>query len=148
YTAPALAGWPNLYGYDKAGDTEASVLAKLKSAKTLSHRLGVSYKELAELVKTSFVNPKLNTLVMLRKLGVEVSDVFRYKKHAAYLPVTQEQKDEAPHENAEFEKRLQKATEKFNPTLPDFDAKQWLNDTWDQHQFEKVLVLRDPNAGS
>src|SRR5439155_20663137 len=90
----------------------------------------------------------LNTLVTLRKLGVEVSDVFRYKKHAAYLPVTQEQKDEAPHENAEFEKRLQKTTEKFKPTLPDFDAKQWLNDTWDQHQFEKVLVLRDPNAGS
>jgi peptidoglycan hydrolase-like protein with peptidoglycan-binding domain len=145
YITSTMADLPNLYGYD--GDTEASVRAKLKSAKTLSRRLGVSYKELVELVKTAFVNPKLHELVTLRKLGAEVSDVFRFKKHAAYLPVTQEQKDEAPYEDAEFETRLQKATEKFKPTLPNFDAKQWLDDTWDQHQFEKVLVLRDPNAG-
>jgi peptidoglycan hydrolase-like protein with peptidoglycan-binding domain len=145
YITSTMADLPKLYGYD--GDTEASVRAKLKSAKTLSRRLGVSYKELVELVQTAFVNPKLHELVTLRKLGVEVSDVFRSKKHAAYLPVTQEQKDEAPYEDAEFETRLQKATEKFKLTSPDFDAKQWLDDTWDQHQFEKVLVLRDPNAG-
>ena len=137
YTAPALADWPKLYGYDKAGDTESSALATLKSAKTLSHRLGVSYKDLTELVKTGFVNPKLNTLVTLRKLGVEVGDVFRFKKHAGYAPFT-------PEEEAAFEKRLQQLTEKFKTN---FDAKQWLNDAWDQHKFEKVLLLRDPDAG-
>src|SRR6266508_2655358 len=26
-------------------------------------------------------------------------------------------------------------------------AKQWLDEAWDQHKFEKILVLRDPNAG-
>lgn len=137
YAAPTMADWPELYGYDKPGDTEATALAELKSAKTLSHRLGVTYKEITELVKTGFVNPKLNTLVTLRKLDVEVGDVFRYKKHAGSAAFTSE-------EEGEFEKRLTQLTEKFKP---DFDAKHWLNDSWDEHQFEKVLVLRDPDAG-
>lgn len=147
YTAPAWADWLKLYGYDKPGDNEASTLAKLKSAKTLSHRLGISYIELVELLQTSFVNPNLTTLVILRKLGVEVGDVFRYKQHPAYLPDTQEQIDEATFEAAEFEKRLQQASEKYKSTLPDFDAKQWLGDAWHQGKFEKILVLRDPNGG-
>lgn len=137
YTSPSFTDWPKLYGYDKASDAELSTLTALKSAKTLSRRLDVSYKELVELVKTAFVNPKLNTLVTLRKLGIEVSEVFQYKKHADYAPLTEE-------EDAEFEKRLTQLTEKFKPN---FDAKQWLDDAWEQHQFEKVLVLRDPDAG-
>jgi peptidoglycan hydrolase-like protein with peptidoglycan-binding domain len=137
YTSPSFADWPKLYGYDNASDTELSTLAALKSAKTLSRRLGVSYKELVELVKTAFVNPKLDTLVTLHKLGVEVREVFRYKKHADYAPFTEE-------EETEFEKRLTQLTEKFKP---DFDAKQWVNEAWEQHRFEKVLVLRDPDAG-
>ena len=137
YTSATFADWRKLYGYDKPGDTDLSSLAALKSAKTLSRRLGVSYKEITELVKTEFVNPKLNALAPTRKLGVELSDVFRFKKHPAYPPFTSE-------EEAEFEKRLAQLTEKFKP---DFDAKQWLNDSWDQHKFEKILVLRDPDAG-
>jgi hypothetical protein len=137
YTSPTFAGWRNLFGYDKGGDTDVSARAALKSAKTLSRRLGVSYRELAELMQTAFVNPNLDSLVMLRKLGVEVSDVFRYKKHAGYAPFT-------PEEEAEFEKRLAQLTEKFKPN---FDAKKWLNDSWDRGGFEKVLVLRDPDAG-
>lgn len=42
YAAPSLADWFKLYGYD----SEVSALAALKSAKTLSRRLGVSYKSL------------------------------------------------------------------------------------------------------
>jgi hypothetical protein len=136
YTAPAWTDWPKLYGYDKTGDNEASALAKLKSAKTLSRRLGVSYKELVELVQTAFVNPKLNTLITLRKLGLEVSDVFRYKKYAGYTPF-------APEEEAEFEKRLTQLTEKFKLN---FDAKHWLSDSWDQQKFEKIVLLRDPDG--
>lgn len=135
YTAQTMADWRKLYGYES--DTDAVALEKLKSAKTLSRRLGVSYKELVELVKTAFVNPRLDSLVTLRKLGVEVSDVFRYKKHADYASFTEE-------EAAGFGKRLAQLTERFTP---DFDAKQWLDDAWNQHQFEKILVLRDPDAG-
>jgi peptidoglycan hydrolase-like protein with peptidoglycan-binding domain len=135
YTGSTIADWPKLYGYDS--DTEASALAQLKSAKTLSHRLSVSYTELTALMQTAFVNPKLNSLVTLRMLGVEVGDVFRFKKHAGYTPFIRE-------EEAEFEKRLTQLTEKFKPN---FDAKQWLTNSWEQHQFEKVLMLRDPDTG-
>jgi|CXWL01.1.fsa_nt_gi peptidoglycan hydrolase-like protein with peptidoglycan-binding domain len=139
YTNPTFAEWPKLFGYE--GDTEAMALAKLKSAKTLSHRLGVSYKELAALVQTAFVNPKLGALVPLRKMGVEVRDVFRYKQYTGYENLNTEDK-------ADFEKRLAQATEQYKQTVPPFDAKQWLNDAWDQHQFEKVLLLRDPDVGA
>jgi peptidoglycan hydrolase-like protein with peptidoglycan-binding domain len=135
YTGSTIADLPKLYGYDS--DTEASALAQLKSAKTLSRRLSVSYIELTALMQTTFVNPNLNSLVLLHKLGVDVSDVFRYKKFAGYAPFTLE-------EEAEFEKRLMQLSEKFKPN---FDAKQWLTDSWEQHRFEKVLLLRDPDTG-
>ena len=138
YTGSTIADWPKLYGYDN--DIEASALAQLKSAKTLSRRLSVSYIELTELMQTAFVNPNLNSLVLLHKLGVDVSDVFRYKKFAGYAPFTLE-------EEAEFEKRLTQLTEKFKLFDPNFDAKQRLTDLWDQHHFEKVLMLRDPDTG-
>lgn len=136
YTAPGWTEWPKLYGYDKFGDSEASALIELKSAKTLSRRLGVSYKELVELVQMTFVNPKLNTLVTLRKLGLEVSDVFRYKKYQGYTPFASE-------EEVEFERKLTQLTEKFKLN---FDAKQWLNEAWDAQKFEKIILLRDPDG--
>lgn len=138
YTAKSWSWteWPKLFGYDKPGDNEASALSELKSAKTLSRRLGISYKELVALVQTAFVNPKLNILVTLHKLGLEVSAVFSYKKYIGYTPLTIE-------EEAEFEKKLTELTEKFKPS---FDAKQWLNDAWEQQKFEKIILLRDPDG--
>jgi Neuraminidase-like domain len=118
-------------------------LAVLKSAKTLSQRLGVSYQELTELMKTAFVNPNLNSLVMLHKLGVDVSDVFRYMKFVHEESLTAEEKEE----KAEFEKRLTHLTQQFTSRDPTFDAKQRLTDLWDHHHFEKVLLLRDPDTG-
>lgn len=49
--------------------------AVLSSAKVLSRRLGVTYKQLVDLVKTGFVNPKLEQLVVLYRLGVSISSV-------------------------------------------------------------------------
>ncbi|ETP66943.1 hypothetical protein G159_19950 [Planococcus glaciei CHR43] len=129
YVNPVIADWPKLYGYDKPGDTEVATFAALKSAKTLARRLDVTYKELAELIKTRFINPNLYTLGMLRKLDIELIDVFRYKKHPDYKFLSID-------EEAEMEKRLDH-----------FDAKQWLNESWDKHEFDNILVLRDPDTG-
>ncbi|GAB3918324.1 neuraminidase-like domain-containing protein [Larkinella terrae] len=134
FTAPDLTDWQKLYGYE-AGE-EALALAELKSAKTLSRKLGLSYKELTELIKTSFINPKLDELVTLRKLKLEVNEVFRYKKKVGYKPLTDEEVDE-------LKSRLAQLTEAFKP---DFDAEQWLTDAWDQNRFDRILVLRDPDA--
>jgi hypothetical protein len=117
----------------------------LNSAKVLSQRLGVSYKELVELVRTGFVNPQLEKLVILRKLrldindfGIDVDDVFRYKGQAGY-PVFTSEEQEA------FKDRLQNLTEQFSTT--GFNAETWLDTAWSNGEFNQILVLFDPNAG-
>lgn len=53
--------------------------AILKSAKTLSRRLGVTYKEIVEIIQTGFVNPKLADFAILDKVGVSIGDVLLHK---------------------------------------------------------------------
>jgi len=130
--------WPGLYGYD----TEAEALAALKSPKTLSRRLGVTYKELIDIAQTGFVNPQLDKLVVLRKLGVSTEDVFRYKGHALYPAFTAD-------ERTAFEERLDDLTEKFNQSgdPAGFNARTWLDEAWQKGEFNRILVLADPGAG-
>jgi hypothetical protein len=130
--------WHELYGYA----TEAEALTALKSAKTLARRLGITYKELIDIAQTGFVNPQLDELVVLRKLGVEASDVFRYKGHAAYPAFT-------PDERTAFEQRLDDLTEKFNPSgdPAGFNARTWLDAAWQNGDFNRILILADPGAG-
>ncbi len=46
----------------------------LGSAKTLARRLGVSYKEVVEIVRAGFVNPHLQRMTVLHKLGLTIQD--------------------------------------------------------------------------
>jgi hypothetical protein len=143
--------WYELYGYATQPNTttvaqnENGQPINLNSAKVLSQRLGVSYKELVELVRTGFVNPQLEKLVILRKLrldindfGIDVDDVFRYKGQAGY-PVFTSEEQEA------FKDRLQNLTEQFSTT--GFNTETWLDTAWSNGEFNQILVLFDPNAG-
>ena len=58
--------------------------AMLKSAKALSRRLGVTYKELIDIVQTGFVNPKLAELVILYRLGASVQDARIYEEQKVF----------------------------------------------------------------
>ena len=60
-------------------------VAMLASATTLSHRLGVTYKELLAVVETGFVNPDLAEMVVMAKLDLSVRDVFAFRDHKAEL---------------------------------------------------------------
>jgi GH18 family chitinase len=128
----ALGDWFQLYGY---GD-QATALNALKSAKTLSQRLHVSYTDMANLVSTGFVNPQLNSLVTLQKLGVRPDDVFSYEGQAGYTPMTSAQK-------TAFEALLDNLTRKYNPTNNSngFNARNWLSTTWNNGGFNQVLLL-------
>ncbi|MFD7712866.1 Tc toxin subunit A, partial [Streptomyces sp. NPDC059786] len=83
FTAPdPVTKWFELYGFASAADattgaTDAATGQRvdLNSAKALSRRLGVTHQELADLVGTAFVNPRLDRLVLLHKLGVGVGSV-------------------------------------------------------------------------
>lgn len=58
--------------------------AMLRSAKALSRRLGVTYKEIAEIVQAGFVNPEFSKLSLLYKLDVSVRDAKLYKDEQAF----------------------------------------------------------------
>lgn len=116
-----------LYGYEP--DALNPVPPELSSAKTLARRLGVTYKEIVELVCTGFVNPRLETLVTLRKLGLDIEDVMRYKEKPGFPAFSAE-------ESAVFEAKLGGTA-----------GVAWLNQAWTDGAFENILVLSDPNAG-
>ncbi|MGA9773951.1 MAG: neuraminidase-like domain-containing protein [Blastocatellia bacterium] len=144
FTSPTrLEKWYELYGYETRDEALTETVLNgqrvdLRSAKALSRRLGVSYKELVELVGTGFVNPRLETLVILRKLDLDVDDVYRYKSHPGYLPFTEEEK-------TAFTRRLDKLSRTFSTS--GFDARVWLDTTFWERGFDQIVVLADSNTG-
>ncbi|MBX3629208.1 MAG: hypothetical protein KF908_04695 [Nitrosomonas sp.] len=167
-----LERWYELYGFaneEEAVDATGQRIG-LNSAKALSRRLGVTYKEIAEIVQTGFVNPELNKLSLLYKLGVSVGDVRLYRDYKAFYeqnqdlvgqersvlqPADQQRFDELAHkipdtpftgweivnELAEFEQRLKNLADEFNISLND------LQTDIQAIPFDRVLVLADPDAG-
>lgn len=140
--------WYELYGYTNKDQALTKAFndqrqrIDLNSAKALSRRLGISYNELVELLLTGFINPDLDSLIVLRKMGLDTKDVFRYKKHPNYQQFTAE-------EESEFGNRLDDLTKKFNPKLDPhpFNARNWLDESWQNSDFNRILVLADPNTG-
>ena len=120
-----------LYGYA----TDAEMTAGLKSAKTLSNRLGVSYKELLALVQTQFINPQLSSMILLQKMSVTITDLFRYKKAAGFAAFTAD-------ETQAFEDKLAQVKEMYGT-----DAKAFIDKAWDDGIFKQILLLNDTNAG-
>jgi peptidoglycan hydrolase-like protein with peptidoglycan-binding domain len=127
-----LARWFELYGYT----SEADALVALKSAKTLSRRLGVRYKELTNIIQTSFVNPELYNLSIVWTLQLGVGNVVRYFKD--------KDKPEYAEEKKAFEARLEALLQETSsePKLDDILAK--LNEL--KARFQQALVLRDTSA--
>ena len=86
FTDPVpLAAWWGLYGYNTEEeatkeDTKNGQRVDLNSARALSRRLGVTYKELVQLVKTNFVNPNLATLGVLYKLPASIAELQDFLK--------------------------------------------------------------------
>ncbi|CAA6807450.1 MAG: Unknown protein [uncultured Thiotrichaceae bacterium] len=83
-----LDNWCQLYGYETSEqaqsekkDNDTGQIIGLNSAKTLSRRLGITYKELLQVIKTGFVNPELNTLAVLYKTGISIRFVKQYEEH-------------------------------------------------------------------
>ncbi len=58
-----------LYGFDPA-TPDADVLAMLDNAKLFSRRVGITYEQLVEILRTRFVNPNSHLIPKLERLGV------------------------------------------------------------------------------
>lgn len=81
-SAPLAAWWTRL-GYGPQPAQQAVAGADLGSAKNLARRLGVTYLDLAELLETQFVNPRLGALGVLSTAGVSIADAVFWRKHQA-----------------------------------------------------------------
>jgi len=154
FTDPnALATWFQLYGFDsenaaKTVATDASgQRIDLNSAKALSRRLGVTYHELIAILKTNFVNPRLQMLAVLQKSGLSVKDAIVHETDKGLLapppdgltPSEKTRRDEV----AAFETKLDQTTARY----PGFDARQWFGDAVGNNAFADVLILADPAGG-
>ena len=169
-----LNAWFQLYGYANAAlattvavDAATGQRTDLNAAKALSRRLGVTYNELTDIIRTGFVNPKLASLVVLYKLDVTVQDVFFYKGAKAFFDANKDllgavraalgAADQARFDALTpadwtklgdvdaFEKRLAAFTAAYPAS--GINVKDWLNNEIATNTFDNILILADPNAG-
>lgn len=124
--------WHLLFGYSE----QAGVLKALTCAKTLSRRLDLSYKELVDLVQTSFVNPGLADLALVWKLGLEIGDVVQYFTDQGTPGYAAEQQA--------FEQRL--GALDTNYQLQAGSTKKALEGLWETGKFKDTLVLKDTSG--
>ena len=98
--------WYELFGYDSASEalrveTSGGVSrpheSSLRNGKTLARRLDVSYLDLVELLRTRFVNPEIESLLVLHDIGVDAAALDRYLGYGQALTAE---------ERAEFDARL------------------------------------------
>lgn len=146
--------------------------AMLRSAKALSRRLGLTYKEIAEIVQCEFVNPEFSKMSLLYKLDVSVRDAKVYKDEKAFheanqdllgvdrstLSAADQQRFDDLAKNrpnrdftgwqvlsevAAFEQRLADLATAFEPPLNVVDLRNAIHAI----PFDRVLVLADPDTG-
>lgn len=143
-----LSKWHQLYGFTTAAkatteatDATTGQRVDLNSAKALSRRLGVTYKEITEIVQTGFVNPKLTQLRLLYKLGVGIHDARFYLDHKNDpAPVSVEEQKRQLEVQA-FAQNLARLAETFQVPAAQLEAE------LQAIPFDEILVLADPDAG-
>lgn len=123
-TDPAILGeWFNLYGYDMKTDAVAALIQRngksVPNAKLLSRRLGVTYKELAALVQTEFLNPALKPAGFLHRLGLEFNDLRRLTR----TPLDEQDAEALRLENEEWQHRIDATATELGLVPADVRAK-------------------------
>ena len=167
-----LTKWYELYGFKTAAeattiatDADTQQRIDLNSAKALSRRLGVTYKELVEIVQTGFVNPQLDKLVILYKLGVSIQSV-RFCRDPQNKTFYDQNKDLLDKERSNlsaadrqrFDALSQsdwqtlKEVQAFEQRLQEFMSRYNVQPAQVENElsaipFDNILVLADPNAG-
>jgi len=151
-----LDKWYELYGYitseeatKPATDSDTGQRIDLNSAKTLSRRLGVTYKELVEIVRTGFVNPNLEILVILNKLKVKINDALFYKNNKHFMDQNSDTLSPDDRKKLEevkaFKQRLDDLSKIFQ--MSESNAENWLNTALQSKAFDDVLMFVDPDSG-
>jgi len=139
FTAFDTSTWFNLYG----SPNEIAALNDLKSAKTLSQRLGLSYQDLTDLTTTGFLNPALYALIFqFERFGIDLDHALSFTNQPGCGALSTQ-------EAIDFGNLLDGVTAqiiKHNETST-FNARDWLNSVLPANYSRKVLVLADPDTG-
>lgn len=129
--------WFELYGYREAPSLSPGVGnsqgTEIWLAKVLCSRLGITYRELGELLDTWFVNPALESAAVVRKLGLAPRDLARYvgKEYSADWPL-----------NSEERQGVNDRIAAWRVSFPSFDGDRELRKAWNSG-FKNVMVLAD-----
>ena len=139
-----LAKWHELYGFSSAQEATTEAIdastgerLDLHSARTLARRLGVTYDELTQIVRTGFVNPRIATLNVLNRIGVDIGDARAYLDHRALL-------GQDPANLSADERRSRLEAEAFKQRLADSAVPE---SAIEAIPFDAVLVLADNSSG-
>ena len=132
--------WFHLYG---SYANENAALNDLKSAKTLSQRLGVSYQDVTDMMTTGFLNPSLYALIFqFQRFGIDLGRAFSFTNQPGYPALSAQ-------EAIDFGNLLDGITARYikqNPAST-FSARTWLSTILPANYSRKVLVLADPDTG-
>ena len=146
-TAPAILDeWFKLYGYDSEPEAVEELIQRnsksVPNAKLLSRRLGVSYKELAALVQTEFLNPALKPAGFLHRLGLEFNDLRRLTR----TPLDEQDAEALRLENEEWQHRIDATATELGLLPADLRAK--VAQARAALDLGKILVLSDSETSA
>ena len=116
----------HLYGFD-AATADADVRAVLDNARSLSRRVGVTYEELVQILRTRFINPNAHLIPKLERLGVSFITLKAFKDGAIA--------------EAEFEALLAPG---LDPAQYGGDIKAWIRDDANYDRIMRLLTLTNP----
>jgi hypothetical protein len=123
-TLPRLAGLP-------ATTSDDDAVAALSPAQEFSRRLGISYDDVVELLRTRFVNPHGALIGRLERLGVPLSTLQALKNGT----ITDQAFDDA-------------IAPQVDPARYGGDIKAWVRDQANYDRIMGLLVLADPTGSA
>lgn len=131
-TDSAAVPLARMYGFAPA-TTDAAVVAALSNARDFSRRMGITYEDVAAILRTRFVNPNADLIPQLERLGVPFAALAALK--AGTLA------------DAAFDAMLPTGALAPDPAMYGGDIKAWVKQQANNDRIMAIITLTDPTAG-
>lgn len=120
-----------IYGFAN-GTSDANVINDLSNAKQFTRRLGITYEDVVEILKTRFVNPNSDLVPKLERLGVSFGAMQALKNNTL--------------SDADFDDMLPTGAGAPDPAEYDDDIKGWVRNQNNLDRIMAIITLVDPSA--
>ena len=115
-----------------SGTSNADAVIALSNAKQFSRRLGITYEDVVEILKTRFVNPNSDLVPKLERLGVPFAALQALKDGTL--------------SDADFDDMLPTGAGAPDPAQYDGDIKAWVREQENFDRIMTIITLADPSA--